>query len=139
MTKHRLQFDDGYEYLVFGVSCHLKDYRVAGILNLALGMNFVRNTIDLPVKGGKLDRFPFFLHKDPDVHLKYMLLDNQNDEIYLMGNLKQYDFFLFIEGYIELFPLEDFQARLRSIESFQLVSELDPDAFEHIQYALFED
>jgi hypothetical protein len=139
MSKHRLLLDDGYEYLVFGISCHLKDYRVAGVLNQALGMDFIRQSIDLPVKGGKMDRFPCFLYKNADVHLRYMLLDNQNDEVYLMGNLKQYDFFLFIEGYIEVFPTHAFQSRLRAVESFQLVSEIDPSAFEHIQYALFED
>lgn len=139
MSKHRLVLDDSYDFLAFGISCHLKDYRAAWYLNKALHKDFIRQTVNLPVKGGKFDAFPLFSCKDPDRHVRYMLLDNQNEEVYLMPNLKQYDFFLFVEGYIEVFHEDAFTEQLRHIEPFQLVRSLDTEVFNHIQYALFED
>lgn len=139
MTKYRLQLEDEYEFLAFGISCHLKDYRVAWHLNQELKRDFKRESILLPIKGGKSDTFPIFKSKDDSAHLRYLLLSNKNEEQYLLKQLKEYDFFLFVEGYIDIFDQEDFLEKLQRIEPFQIVTDLESDLFSAIHYMLFEE
>ena len=139
MSKFRLQLNDAYEFLVFGISCHLKDYRVAWHLNRDLQMTFVRKTISLPITKGEFEDFPFFDAHDDAARLRFLLLSNKNEESLLMRSYKQYDFFLLVEGYIDLFDADEFIDTLHRIEHFQLVSPLDPEKFEKIQYVLFEE
>jgi hypothetical protein len=139
MSKHKLQLDDDYEFLAFGLSCHLKDFRVAWHLSNALHLDFLKdikkeNSADLD-----LDEFAKFVAKDPDNHLTYIILSNQNEDAYLFKDLKEYDFFILIEGYIDIFDVEWFINLLHGIESFQFVAEMDNSKFNKIQYALFEE
>lgn len=139
MSKHRLILDDEYEFLAFGISCHLKDYRVAAHLNKTLSKDFIRSSIELPIKANQSDVFAKFTAKDDDAHLRYILLTNHNEETYLFPNHKGYDFFLLIEGYIDIFNEAEFTQRLQAIESFQFIASIPKETFEKIQYALFEE
>lgn len=139
MSKHRLILDDGYEFLAYGLSCHLKDYRVAALLNEYINQHFIRSTVELPVKNNQFQPFSRYTALDQDARIKYMLLSNHNEDIFLFPPLKEYDFFLMVEGYIDLFDDSSFIQRIQSIPPIQFVSPLDKDYFEKIQYALFEE
>lgn len=139
MSKHRLILDDDYEFIAFGMSCHLKDYRVAWLMNKHLGLHYQRKQLGLESKSGQLEEFAKYVSKDPDQHLNYLLVSNHNEDVYLFSNLKQYDFFLLVEGYIDIFDSTRFKQRVQSIEGIQFVAPLDADELRPIQYALFED
>ncbi|MEX2597631.1 MAG: IPExxxVDY family protein [Salibacteraceae bacterium] len=139
MSKHRLILDDQYEFLAFGLSCHLKDYRVAWMINQAFKMNLKRFDISLEVKKNEPEVFSVYRFKDQANHLNYHLLSNQNESSYLLPSLKQYDYFILIEGYIDIFDANMFEQQLQHIDSFQFISELDIDPFQKMQYTLFED
>ncbi len=139
MSKHRLQLEEEFDFLAFGLSCHLKDYRVAWHLSKALKIDFLR---DLKKKNSDhldLDAFAKFTAKDEDNHLNYIILSNQNEDAYLFKELKQYDYFIFVEGYLDIFDESIFLELLHNVESFQFVSVMDSDKFSKIQYTLFEE
>ena len=50
MSKHRLVFDDDYEFLCFGLSCHLKDYKLAWTLNNHFRLELARKTLVVNTK-----------------------------------------------------------------------------------------
>lgn len=138
MAKHRLLLDEEFEYLVYGLSCHQKDYRLAWHLTNATKKKFVRHMVQLTPQGANMESFANFSAEDPDNHLRYALITNYNDSTYLIKQYKQYDYFILVEGYIDIFDSDRFLATLRSIDQMQLVTELDKDLFERFQYALFE-
>ena len=139
MSKHRLLLEDEYEFVAYGMSCHLKDYRVAWLMNKSIRMHFSRGQLDLQGKGGLVETFSRFVSTDEDSRLKYVLLSNQNEDVYLLKDWKQFDFFLLVEGYIDIFDAEGFMSNVQSIEGIQYIAELDKDIFSKIQYDLFEE
>ena len=138
MSKHRLLPDDDYEFLAFGLSCHWKDYRVAWLMNRSLRMEFRRETLEIDRKSGA-EGIAKFVFKDEANRLNYVLISNHNDEVYLYNEFKQYDYFLLIEGYIDIFDASLFKQRLRSIDGIQYISEMDDQGFKDIQFFIFED
>lgn len=138
MHKFKLELDDEYEFVLYGISCHLKDYRVAWHLNKQLRLDFVRNMVSLAIGKGELREFSIYKSEDYDHHLTYYLLDNYSDDMPLVKSLKQYDFFIIVEGYIELFDHELFRAKLKEIEHLQMVAQEDPQVLSKYQYLLFE-
>jgi hypothetical protein len=139
MTKHRLQLEDDYEFLAYGISCHLKDYRIAWLINSAVHLNFIRGNMQIMGKNGVSQDFARYLHNDEDNRLKYVLIANQNDEVHLLKEFKEYDYFLLIEGYIDIFNADLFESNLQKVEGIQFVADMDPDDFKRLQYNIFED
>ncbi|NQV51900.1 MAG: IPExxxVDY family protein [Flavobacteriales bacterium] len=139
MSKHRLVLDDDYEFLAFGLSCHWKDYRVAWLMNRSLKKDFHREVISVKAKDGTMEEFTKFIYRDLDARLNYILLSNHNEEAYLFKEHKQYDYFMLIEGYIDIFDAETFQRELHLIEGIQFIAPMDTGIFKRIQYTLFEE
>jgi len=86
-----------------------------------------------------MEEFTKFIYRDLDNRLNYILLSNHNEEAYLFKEYKQYDYFMLIEGYIDIFDEESFQRGLHSIEGIQFVARMDTEIFKRIQYTLFEE
>lgn len=139
MSKHRLIVEDGYDFLAFGISCHLKDFRVAWHINKIFRFDMVRSSVVVPDRIGHDHSYPSFLHRDPDNHLRYLLLSNNSEDIPLVKSMKQYDYFLLVEGYIDIFDTSHFMDRLSHHEAFLLVQPVDTDPLKKFQYVLFED
>lgn len=77
-------------FTLFGISCHLKDYRLSFLLNKHLHLEF-----------SKLDDFrdfSFYSADDEDNFNRYFLLSNRNTETVLIPELKQTDFVMLVEG-----------------------------------------
>ena len=138
MHRLKLELDDDYTFLLYGVSCHLKDYRVAWYLNKQLKLDLIRSEVNLKTGKGDLHPFSLYKSKDEDNHLTFYLLDNYSEDFPLIKQLKQYDFFVIVEGYIDLFDKVDFIERLSRTENFQLVTEEDASVLSKHQFSLFE-
>ncbi|MEZ4721066.1 MAG: IPExxxVDY family protein [Flavobacteriales bacterium] len=139
MTRHKLVVDDDYEFISFGISCHLKDFRVAWHLNQLFGFNMMRSDIRVPDKEGFDHEYGMFRHRDEDNHLHYILLNNQSDGISLIRPYKQFNLLMLVEGYIDMFNSEQFIEKLQHDESFQLVMEVSSEPLKKFQFMLFED
>lgn len=139
MSKHRLIVEDEYEFLVYGISCHLKDFRVAWHLNKLLRFNFVRDSIEINDRQGKPHHYSKYKYHDTDNHLRYFLISNHSEDIPLVRALREYDYLLLVEGYIDIFDETNFLHLLHNIDSLQIVTEVDPEHLKKFQYAIFED
>ena len=87
-------------YILIGISCHLKDYRLSFLLNKRLEFGFTKQqdlTIALTDRKEPAD-FSFYYYKDEDQGNSYWLLANRNEEYVLLPELKQLDFLLIVEG-----------------------------------------
>ncbi len=94
-------------FTLFGISCHLKDYRLSYHLNLGLELGFV-----------KLDDFrgfSFYFFRDEDSFISYYLLGNRGQEAILLPDLKQTDFLLLLEGPVKKLQKDYLLAGIKEI------------------------
>jgi hypothetical protein len=77
-------------FTLFGISCHLKDYRLSFHLNHKLELAFV--------KMDDFQRYSLYYCRDEDCFNFYYLLGNRGQETILLPDLKQTDFLLLVEG-----------------------------------------
>ncbi len=138
MSKHRLVVEEEYEFLSFGLSCHQKDFRIAWFLNQLLRFDFKRTQIEMFDKNGSLHFYPMFRHHDSQHHLNYLLLNNLSDSIPLIKQYKQFNMFVLVEGYIDLFDEDSFMNKLQQMESIQFLSPIENKPFNELQFTLFE-
>ncbi|GAB4383953.1 MAG: hypothetical protein Kow0075_16040 [Salibacteraceae bacterium] len=139
MSKQKLILDDdGYNYFVLAISCHLKDFRVAWFINRQCKLNLSRCEMELKLKSGESLSVPFFLHTDSDARLRYVLLPNHTEDFTLVRDLKSFDYFMIVEGYLPLFNQNDFIAKLRQTEAIQHIELVSSKHIEPYQYLIFE-
>jgi len=77
-------------FTLFGISCHLKDYRLTFLLNKKLGLEFI--------KMEDFAAYSFYFCRDDDHFNTYFLLGNRGQDTILFPGLKQTDFILLVEG-----------------------------------------
>ncbi|HAW21070.1 MAG TPA: IPExxxVDY family protein, partial [Flavobacteriales bacterium] len=76
MSKHRLIVEEDYDFLCYGLSCHIKDYRVAWHLNQSLKFNCKRSQLEIHDRSGEAFEYATFVHRDPKSHLRFILINN---------------------------------------------------------------
>jgi hypothetical protein len=94
-------------FTLFGISCHLQDFRLSYHLEKDLG---------LAVE--KLDDFrgySFYYYRDEDCMNLYYLLGNRGEEAILLPDLKQTDFLLLVEGPFKKSQKEKLLKQVRDI------------------------
>lgn len=106
-------------YTLFGISCHLKDYRLSFLLNQVLDLGFVKmEDFRLVVPPGKeAGGFSFYYGSDEDHFNYYYLLANRGELSVLLPELKQTDFLLLLEGPFKKAQKDHLLATLKSIPS----------------------
>jgi len=77
-------------FTLFGISCHLKDYRLTFLLNKKLDLEFM--------KMEDFTSYSFYFCRDDDHFNAYFLLGNRGQDTILFPGLKQTDFILLVEG-----------------------------------------
>jgi hypothetical protein len=87
-------------YTLFGISCHLKDYRLSFLLNQRLELTLIKmdDFVSLPASGKETDSFSFYHCRDEDHQNAYFLVSNRGQEAILLPELKQTDYLLLVEG-----------------------------------------
>ena len=96
-------------FTLFGISCHLKDYRLSYLLNIKLELEFV--------KLEDFMGFSFYFCRDEDRFNTYYLLGNRGEDSILFPGLKQTDFILVVEGPFKKIQKEKLLEHLRSIQN----------------------
>jgi hypothetical protein len=96
-------------FTMFGISCHLKDYRLSYHLNHRLELSFVKMDDFLG--------FSFYYCRDEDCFNSYYLLGNRSQESILLPDLKQTDFLLLVEGPFKKIQKERLLEKIRGIQN----------------------
>ncbi len=96
-------------FTIFGISCHLKDFRLSFLLNKMLELEFT-----------KMDDFKgysFYFCRDEDHYNSFYLLGNRGPESILLPELKQTDFILLVEGPYKKAQKEQLLIKVREIQN----------------------
>jgi hypothetical protein len=96
-------------FTLFGISCHLKDYRLSFHLNLRMDLAFA--------KMDDFRGFSFYYCRDEDSLNAYYLLGNRGEESILLPDLRQTDFILLVEGPLKKNQKERLLLQIKEIQN----------------------
>ncbi len=126
--KVRLDYSENYEFCLLGISSFEKDYRLIWNINNLLNFQFYR-TSNHQVFNRKSETeqgFSSFSYKDEDRFLQYTFIANKSEEVYLIEELRNIDYFLIIRGETGDNLLTCLKNDLSGIENVQAVFVIDP-------------
>jgi len=91
------------DYILIGISCHLKDYRIVFSMNkeLHLDLKKLRDFKVYKEKSKDELEYSFYYFKDSDRLTEYFFISNHHPEGKLIKEQKQTDYFMLIKGNIE--------------------------------------
>ena len=140
MTKTKLILDYDYNFLLIGISCHAKDYKLAWALNYQLHVDMERkNDFSIQLKKkAEPSIFPYFSFENEEQQLRYVLLGNRGESSYLIPEQKQTDFFLVIDGYYEMVNSDELIQQLKTINIILTAYRIDPDKLKSKQNLIFD-
>ncbi len=91
------------------------------MLNKIHPFNFARiNDYELEINNNKL-ALAQFLFVDEENHTNYYLISNKDEKLFLLPELKQYDFILVIKGAIDFFEEVHLKDTIKSIDEVQII------------------
>ena len=111
--------DEPAQFALFGISCHLKDYRLSYHLNQSLELSLV--------KMEDFRGFSFYHCRDEDRFNSYNLLGNRGQESILLPDLRQTDFLMLVEGPFRKTQKDHFLGRARGIQHELTAFEVRPE------------
>lgn len=140
MSKARLEIEFDYDFLLFGICCHLKDYRLCWSLNRKLGADLQKeDDYELVAKTDETPRkFSFYSWNDEENHLKFIVVGNRSTQGLLIQEQKQADYFLLVEGLIDLVDSEGLLTKIKGIDVVLTAYSIDPNQLKSKQNLLFE-
>lgn len=139
MAKTRLTLDFSYDFLLVGLSCHQKDYRLCWAINRALELDLSRkDDVILADASGQQSRYSFYSYSDEVHHLKYYVVSNRGGQGYLVPECKEADYFLVIDGHHEYLDMQDALRQLKQCDVVLTAFEIDPDGLKSKENLVFE-
>jgi hypothetical protein len=123
-----LEYQEDYDFLLVGIFCAYRDYRICFELNKVLELAFER-IADLEIKmekKGSTSLFPVFTGSNQDDEY-YFVVGNKGTNGHFIPELKQIDFFLKIRNYSRYTEMNDLIRKIKSISIVSSVIEIEPE------------
>ena len=118
MAKQLLRIELDTSFYLFGVSCHLKDFRFAWTINKSLSIDFKKSKPYL--KGSKLE---FSQYKHPlDLDSIY-LFSNKSQNGFLVTKKKQVDYWILFNKTVDEKTVSHYISKIRKTQSVLTVFE----------------
>ena len=95
-------------FTLYGISCHIKDYRLSFLINKKLELELV--------KMEDFMGYSFYFCRDEDQFNTYSLLGNRGQDTILFPGLKQTDFIMMVEGPFKKVQKDKFLENIRGIQ-----------------------
>ena len=106
--KYHLENDYEYDFSLFGICCHEKDYRLCWAINssLKLSLSKTRETIDVMFskKENRVGAFTIFKHEKSDGNESLFLIANKSIYGSLIPEKNHVDYFLLVKNSSDIKP-----------------------------------
>ena len=136
--KLRLTSEVSYDYSIFGVSCHLKDYRFAFFLNDKLSFSFKRKDDLVFTYGEEKRAYSFFIYPHPDERRSYYLVSNYNEAGRLIPSEKGVDFFIIADDLLPAQLKKSLLSKVQSVPQVQAAYEIPKGKVKNLE-VIFEE
>jgi len=142
LKKNKLKVDVEFNFDLVGVITSVKEYKLAWILNQCDSCDFVKSSdiqIDfVDLKNITISNFKFQTeHTDIFLLKNRLVFNNAMSDKYLIPELKQFDYFVKIDGVSELFPTNAILATLKNSQSIEYATTLDPNSLKQKENFIF--
>lgn len=118
MGKQLLRIDLDVSFYLFGISCHLKDYRFAWTINKSLNVDFVKTKPFL--KDAELEFSQYEYQLDLN---KIYLFSNKSPNGYLITKKRQIDYWIMFQSTTDQNTIQQFVNSIRNTQSVLTVFE----------------
>lgn len=118
MAKQLLRIDLDTSFFLFGISCHLKDYRFAWTINKSLSIDFIKSKPY--TRGNDLEFSQFEYQLDLDI---IYLFANKSHDGFLITKKKQVDYWMMFHNTIDENVVKHFISTIRNTQSVLAVFE----------------
>lgn len=134
------QLETDFEHLdaFIGISSHLRDYRLAYLINQTLGFA-LEKADDLPAfnpRSEKPSLFSCYTFEDCDKQLTYFLLSNAGSEGLLVPSQKEAGYFLLMRGLVSIEMEAAVVLQLKSVPNVLTVYPIDQYKIPNIEFLL---
>lgn len=140
MKKYSLNTEVDYDFLMLGISCHYRDYRMAWLLNQHLEINFSKTdpyTL-FEKKNNQEFEFPLFIFDDEENYLFWNLVSNKTLGQLIIPEKKEFDYFVIIKGSYDFIDKDQLINKIKNIPGIILCSELFPESLKSKKNLFFE-
>ena len=141
MAKKVIKFDysSEFDFLLAGIVCPYKDYRLCFELNRALKLSFTRmkdHTLHLGKPGAKA---AFSFHKAINrFGEEFYVLGNKSVQATLIPEKPAFDFFMIVKNYGAYFDFNDIRNKIKQIEIVSAISELRVEELKSADNFIFD-
>ena len=126
--KYHLEEEYEYDFDLYGISSHEKDYRICWAINNSLGLSLERTAENIEVIFNQQEKqnsqFPVFKFERDDVLETYYLIGNKFENHQLIEEQKHVDFFLMVKS-SGVMSSNDFIDKLKDIPFVLAVNKVD--------------
>jgi len=139
MAKLTLDIEYEYDFHLFGISCHEKDYRLSWAINISLNLELAKTT-DLQIDSKKYTEplnYSMFKFENEQQHSQYYLISNRCLPSPLVAEQKQIDFFLMIKGYLTRDDINILLKKIKDTPTVLTAFEIDPNKLKSKENLLF--
>ncbi len=128
LRRHKLEYKENFDFLLFGLSSHENDYRLVWKINQDFSLKLERgeNHKLISKKTGQEIEFALYSYDDEDTFYLYYLIANRSDQGILLEELKNIDYLILIQGECTEAFANSFRNRLKKVENVQGVFKIDP-------------
>lgn len=123
MKVSKLDIEYHYDFLLYGLISSHREYKVAWMLNQLLSLDLELNAeLEINYKNNKQLQICNYVYTTD--YVTFRLLKNKASESekivkpYLIPELKQYDYFLMVEGDEDILDRQDFKKPLKESDFF---------------------
>jgi len=124
MPKYLKINTDFSDYIIYGLSTHMKDYKLCWLINTKLLLNLKRH---LDVKVEETNRTYCIYLDDTNEHLCLYIVANTSESIPWFIQGKHFHYFFVINGSPLSSTLKNIEQGLKSIEQILLVTKLNSE------------
>lgn len=140
MARHKLEIEYDYDFLLFGIVCHEKDYRFVWSVNNILPGEFSKDD-DIRIREKNLETsaaYSVFRYPDEEMHMDYYIILNKGESgTFLIPEHKKADYLLMVKGELLEDLKEEIPQKLRSISQVLMIYEIDAASLKSKQHLIF--
>jgi len=139
LNKFKLEVEYDYDFVLIGICCHEKDYRICWALNSKLGLELSKAP-DFEIKDKKYkdpSRYSLFEYIKEEQYIEFYVIANKSQQVLLIPEHKQADYFLLIKGIVTTGQKETIIKDIREIPMILTAFDIDPNELKSKQNLLF--
>jgi hypothetical protein len=137
-TIFKLENDDPFNFILIGIACQNRDYRLCHELNGKLGIELRRESDYEIFNGKRMEKVSFsFYRYETEEDDQYYLFSNKGKLGLLIPEQKQIDFYLMIKEQVKRMNEIELINRLKEVQVILGVFKTDPKKLKSRENLLF--